>query len=201
MTTKGTPFIYQGDELGMTNYPFARIEEFDDIEVKNTWKAEVLTDGVSAEEYLDHQRKTSRDHTRTPMQWDDSANAGFTAGPKPWFAVNPNYRQINAKLALAAGNSVYHYYTAILALRKRTPAFIYGDYKDIDPQHPSLFAYTRTLGRESYLIVLNFSRDSVSYTLPGGLKPGTLCIANSETKDDHSTMLHMEPWEARVYSL
>ena len=201
MTSKGTPFVYQGDELGMTNYPFVRIEEFDDIEVKNTWKAEVLTDRVSAEEYLEHQRKTSRDHTRTPMQWDDSPNAGFTAGPKPWFAINPNYTRINAKQALADGNSIYHYYAAILALRKSTPAFIYGDYKDIDPQHPSVFAYTRTLGRESYLIVLNFSRDKVTYTLPGRLKAGALRISNAKTQEEHSTMLHLEPWEARVYSL
>jgi len=201
MTSKGTPFIYQGDELGMTNYPFARIEEFDDIEVKNTWEAEVLTNRISAEEYLGHQRKTSRDHGRTPMQWDDSANAGFTTGPKPWFAVNPNYTRINAKEALADGHSIFRYYKAILALRKRTPAFIYGDYQDIDPEHPLLFAYTRSLGPESYLVILNFSREKFLYTLPEGLTAGALRIANSDTKEEHSTMLHMEPWEARVYSL
>jgi oligo-1,6-glucosidase len=201
LTSKGTPFIYQGDELGMTNYPFTNIEEFDDIEVKNNWKAEVLTNRVSAEEYLFHQLRTSRDHTRTPMQWDDSANAGFTTGSKPWFVVNPNYKEINAKQALADENSIYHYYKTMLALRKKTPAFVYGDLEDIDPQHVSLFAYTRTLGTESYLILLNFSRDRISYTLPKGVKAGSLLVSNSDAKEEYSTLLHMDAWNARVYRL
>jgi oligo-1,6-glucosidase len=197
MTSKGTLFIYQGDELGMTNYPFTGIEQFDDIEVKNTWKAEV--DRVSLEEYLEHMRKTSRDHTRTPMQWDDSPYAGFTTGSKPWFAVNPNYREINAKQALADGNSIYHYYRRMLALRKKAPALIYGDYKDIDPLNLSVFAYTRTLGTESYLILLNFSRNRISYALPEGLKAGSLMISNSNAREEDCTVLQLDPWEARVY--
>jgi oligo-1,6-glucosidase len=201
LTSKGTPFIYQGDELGMTNYPFTSIEEYDDIEVKNTWKAEVLNNHVSAEDYLDNLRKTSRDHTRTPMQWDDSPNAGFTAGAKTWFAINPNYREINASQALTDERSIYNYYKAIIELRKKTPAFVYGDYEDIDPEHLSLFAYTRRLGAESYLIVLNFSRNELSYTLPGGLKAESLLISNSDSKEENTTVLHMDPWEARVYSL
>jgi len=197
LTSKGTLFIYQGDELGMTNYPFTGIEQFDDIEVKNTWRVEA--DRVSLEEYLEHQRKTSRDHTRTPMQWDDSPHAGFTIGSKPWFAVNPNYREINAKLALADDNSVYHYYRTLLALRKKTLAFVYGDYKDLDPLHLSVFAYTRTLGPESYLILLNFSRNRISYTLPEGLKAGSLMISNSKAREEDCTVLQLDPWEARVY--
>ena len=111
LTLKGTPFIYQGDELGMTNYPFTRIEEFDDIEVKNAWKAEVLTNQVSTDEFIAHMLKTSRDHSRTPMQWDDSLNAGFTtAAAKPWLAVNPNYKEINAKQALGDQDSIYNYF-------------------------------------------------------------------------------------------
>jgi oligo-1,6-glucosidase len=201
LTSKGTPFVYQGDELGMTNYPFANIEEFDDIEVKNNWKAEVLTNRVGAEDYLNHQRKTSRDHTRTPMQWDDSPNAGFTTGSKPWFVVNPNYKEINANEARVDDNSIYHYYKKILALRKKTPAFIYGDYKDIDPQHLSLFGYTRTLGAESYLILLNFSRNKIAYTLPGNLKAGSLVLSNVDAKEEYSTVLYLDAWEARVYRL
>ena len=201
LTSKGTAFIYQGDEFGMTNYPFANIEEFDDIEVKNNWKAEVLTGRVSPAEYLEHQLKTSRDHTRTPMQWDDSANAGFTTAHRPWFVVNPNYKEINAKQALADENSIYYYYRSMLALRKKIPAFVYGDYKDIDPKHLSLFAYVRTLGTESYLILLNFSRNRVSYALPEGLKAGSLLISNSDAKEDHSALVTMDAWEARVYRL
>jgi oligo-1,6-glucosidase len=135
------------------------------------------------------------------MQWDYSANAGFTTGSKPWFVVNPNYKEINAKQALADENSIYHYYKTMLALRKKTPAFVYGDLEDIDPQHVSLFAYTRTLGTESYLILLNFSRDRISYTLPKGVKAGSLLVSNSDAKEEYSTLLHMDAWNARVYRL
>jgi oligo-1,6-glucosidase len=197
LTSKGTPFIYQGDELGMTNYPFSRIEEFDDIEVQNTWRKE--SSRVNVNEYLEHLRKTSRDHTRTPMQWDDSANAGFTSNPQPWLAVNPNYKDINAKDALADPDSIYHYYRRILALRKETPVFIYGDFRDLDPQHPLVFVFTRTLGTESYLIILNFSRSVISYRLPEGLTAGSLVLANSETREANSATLHLEAWEARIY--
>ncbi len=175
LTLKGTPFIYQGDELGMTNYPFTRIEEFDDIEVKNAWNAEVLTNQVSTDEFIAHMLKTSRDHSRTPMQWDDSPNAGFTtAAAKPWLAVNPNYKEINAKQALGDQDSIYNYFREMIEVRKKTPALIYGDYKDLDPQNPVIFAYTRTLGTDRYLVVLNFSKDEVAYTFPEGLNAGAV---------------------------
>jgi oligo-1,6-glucosidase len=201
LTQKGTPFIYQGDELGMTNYPFTKIEEFDDIEVKNAWKAEVLTGQVDAAEYIAHLRKTGRDHSRTPMQWDESANAGFTTAPKAWLAVNPNYKEINAKQALADQDSVYNYFKKILELRKKTPALIYGDYKDLDPQHPSVFAYTRTLGAEKVLVVLNLSQGNVAYTLPDGLKAGQLALSNLNGKEENVTTLDLKGWEARIYRL
>jgi oligo-1,6-glucosidase len=140
LTLKGTPFIYQGDELGKTNYPFAKIEEFDDIEVKNAWKAEVSTNQVSVDDFLAHMLKTSRDHSRTPMQWDDSDHGGFTTAAKAWLAVNPNYKEINARQALADSDSVYKYFAEAIALRKKTPALIYGDYRDLDPQNPAIFA-------------------------------------------------------------
>ena len=201
LTSKGTPFIYQGDELGMTNYPFASIEEFDDIEVKNTWKAEVLTNRVSAEEYLDHIRKTSRDNTRTPMQWDDSPNGGFTTAAKAWFAVNPNYKVINAKQALADQNSIYHYFRKLLELRKQTPALIYGDYQDLDPQNPSVFAYTRTLEPDKYLVVLNFAKSDVVYIPLEGLKAGQLVLSNLDAKERNVSRVDLRGWEARIYKL
>jgi glycosidase len=135
------------------------------------------------------------------MQWDDSPNAGFTTADKPWFEVNPNYQEINAKQAVADNNSVYKYYQAIIQLRKTTPAFIYGDYDEIDPEHPSLFSYTRTLGPESYLVVLNFSRNTISFPLPKGLKAGSLVLSNTTTKEEANTELHLNPWDARIYRL
>jgi oligo-1,6-glucosidase len=199
LTLKGTPFIYQGDELGMTNYPFTKIEEFDDIEVKNAWNAEVLTKQVKAGVFIEHMRKTSRDHSRTPMQWDDSPNAGFTTATKPWLAVNPNYKELNAKAALADPDSVYHYFQALLKLRKKTAALIYGDYADLDPSHPSIFAYTRTLGSEKNLIVLNFSADALKYLLPAGLKTGRLLVSNLGEKEENASTINLQGWEARIY--
>jgi oligo-1,6-glucosidase len=199
LTLKGTPFIYQGDELGMTNYPFAKIEEFDDIEVKNAYKALVLTGQVKAEDFIGDLRKTSRDHSRTPMQWDGSANGGFTTAPKAWLAVNPNYKDINAEKELADSNSVYRYYAKMTALHKTTPALVYGDYKDLDPQHPNVFAYTRTLGAEKYLVVLNFSKNAIGYALPDGLRAVTLQISNFDGKEENAVTLNLRPWEARVY--
>ena len=202
LTLKGTPFIYQGDELGMTNYPFTKIEQFDDIEVRNAWKAEVLTKQIDAEDYLSHLRKTSRDHSRTPMQWDSSANGGFTSAAKPWFAVHPNYNEVNARQELADPNSIYHYFRQMIELRKRTPAFVYGDYADLDPTNPFLFVYTRTLGADQFLVALNFSTNTLPYVLPNGLKTGRLLLSNLAGKEEaDASTINLKPWEARVYRL
>ena len=201
LTLKGTPFIYQGDELGMTNYPFRSIDDFDDIEVKNGWKADVLTDKVSPDAYLANLRKVSRDNARTPMQWDGSANGGFTPAPKAWLAVNPNYKDINAKQELGDPNSIYNYFKQMADLRRKTPALVYGGYQDLDPQNPKIFAYTRTMGKNKYLVVLNFSEDAVSYSLPGGLKAGQLQISNLGKAEEHTGVLHLKGWEARVYKI
>jgi len=201
LTMKGTPFIYQGDELGMTNYPFKTIEEYDDIEAKNAWKAQVLTGRVKAEEYLWHLRRTGRDHARTPMQWDDSPHGGFTTAARPWLAVNPNYKEINARQAIADPDSIYGHFKKLIELRKKTPALIYGDFKDLDPQHPSVFAYTRTLGAERFLVVLNFSADAVAYRLPAGLRASRLALTNSGSKEGGGAAMNLTGWEARIYSL
>jgi oligo-1,6-glucosidase len=201
LTLKGTPFIYQGDELGMTNFPFTKIEQFDDIEVRNAWKAEVLTKRVEAEDYLSHMRKTSRDHSRTPMQWDDSPNAGFTDASKPWFAIHPNYKEVNARQELADPNSIYHYFKKVIELRKNNLAFVYGDYTDLDPTNPFLFVYTRTLGTEQFLVALNFSTNTSPYSLPVGQKTGQLLLSNLEPREEDSSAIHLQPWEARVYRM
>jgi oligo-1,6-glucosidase len=199
LTLKGTPFIYQGDELGMTNYPFGGIEEFDDIEVKNAWKAEVLTGKVKEDEFIWHMLRTSRDHSRTPMQWDNSTNAGFTTAPTAWLAVNPNYKQINARQAVADPASIYNYFRKLIELRRTAPALIYGDYKDLDPASPVVFAYARTLGTDRYLIVLNFSKDDIAYSLPEGLKAGQLVISSMESTEQDVSRVNLKGWEARVY--
>jgi oligo-1,6-glucosidase len=201
LTLKGTPFIYQGDELGMTNFPFMAIEEFDDIEVKNAWKAEVLTRQISADDFIANLRKTSRDNSRTPMQWDNSPNGGFTNASKAWFSVNPNYKEINAEQALADQNSIYHHFRKLIELRKHVPALIYGDYQDLDPQNPSIFTYKRSLGSDEYLVVLNFSNGAAIYQLPTGLKAGQLMLSNSGEKEENVSVVNLKGWEARIYRI
>ena len=199
LTLKGTPFIYQGDELGMTNYPFASIDQCDDIAVKNAWQALVVTKKVSPEVFMANVRKVSRDNSRTPMQWDNSPNGGFTTAPKAWLAVNPNFLEINANQELSDPNSVYHYFAQMAALREKTPAFVYGDYTDLDPANPKIFAYTRAIRNHKYLVVLNFSTDAVSYQLPGAIKAGNLLISNLGKPTESGDTVHLKGWEARVY--
>ncbi len=201
LTLKGTPFIYQGDELGMTNYPFKGLEDFDDIEVKNAWKEKVETKQISPEYFLEQARRVARDNSRTPMQWDESMNGGFTSGAKPWLAVNPNYKEINAKQESSDPESVYHYFQRLLAFRKTSKAFSYGSYKDLDPENAKIFAYTRTLGSEQYLVVLNFSRDTVAYSLPSGLEAGKLEMSNLGKAEENSKTLSLKGWEARIYKV
>lgn len=198
LTLKGTPFLYQGDELGMTNYPFTAIGEFDDIEVRNAWRADVVHGSTPAEEFMAHMLKVSRDHARTPMQWDDGPNAGFTTG-KPWFVVNPNAATINARAAVADPASIYHHYARLIALRRNALSLVYGDYADLDPDHPCIFAYTRTLGSEHHLILLNFSREQVAYTLPQGVATGRLLLGNLDDADGGGRTVALRPWEARLY--
>ncbi|MDE3106277.1 MAG: alpha-glucosidase [Acidobacteriota bacterium] len=199
MTLRGTPFVYQGDELGMTNYPFQSINEYNDIEAKNGWQEDVLGGHVPAADYLANLRRMSRDNARTPMQWDATANGGFTTAAKPWLAVNPNFTTINASAELADPDSVYHYYAQAIALHHRAPALVYGDYRDLDPTNPQVFAYTRTLGQERYLVVLNFSEKPAEFALPPGVRADRLVLGNLHTAAAETGPLHLQGWEARVY--
>lgn len=200
LTMRGTPYLYQGDELGMTNYPFKRMNDFDDIEAKNGYKDVVLGRHLLSEEaYIDNLRHMGRDNARTPMQWDGSANGGFTSGATAWLAVNPNYKTINAAQEVSDPDSVYNYTAKMIALRARTMALVYGDYKDLDPKDEHVFAYERTLGAEKYLVVLNFSATPLEYKLPGGVKAGALLMDNYAGSEGATGTVHLKGWEARVY--
>ena len=200
LTLRGTAFLYEGDELGMTDFPFKTLADYDDIAVKNAYKALVDTGKISASAFLASEAKVSRDNARTPMQWDSSSQAGFTTGNHPWLAVNPNYKQINAAQEESDPASVLNYMRALIALRAHTRAFVYGDYEDLDPQHPHIFAYTRTLGSEKYLIVENFSSSPVAYTLPNGLKAAKLLLSDIPgSHEANVSTLNLAPWESRIY--
>ncbi|GAB2694117.1 alpha-glucosidase [Paenibacillus thermoaerophilus] len=154
-TLQGTPFIYQGEELGMTNAAFPGIDSYRDIETLNMYR-ERLASGWEAEVLLKAIHAKSRDNARTPMQWNGDANAGFTTGT-PWIGVNPNYREINAQAAMADPDSVFHYYRRLIALRKRHPLLVYGRFSPLLEWHDRIYAYTRRHEDETWLIVLNFS--------------------------------------------
>ena len=202
LTQRATPFLYQGDELGMTNYPFRSVEEYDDVEVRGQWRGLVETGLVPAAEYLDHVRQTSRDNARTPMQWTAAPHGGFTTG-RPWLAVNPNYTEINAAVQLDDPDSVFHYHRRLIALRRQTPALVHGAYLDIDPAHEQVFAYTRTLVDERYLVVLNFGARPLDYVLPGTLRIERVVLDNASGGDatPGAAQLKLAPWQATIYKL
>lgn len=202
LTQRATPFIYQGSELGMTNYPFKNINDFDDIEVKGFWQDYVKTGKVSRDEFMKNVRETSRDNSRTPFQWDDSPNAGFTTG-KPWLSVNPNYQEINAAQEINDPDSIYNYYRKLITIRHATPALVYGAYHDLNPANNDVYAYTRIFGKEKYLVVINFKERIVKYHLPKKISIDK-AITESNAKNTvkkNTKELDLQPWQAGIYKL
>lgn len=199
---QGSPYIYQGEELGMTNYPFQSPQDFRDIESINAYDEWCTQGRVSHEDFWPCITARSRDNARTPVQWDDTANAGFTTGT-PWIAVNPNYKEINAKAETADENSVFHFYKKLIALRKTHPIMVYGKYELLLADSEDLFVYTRTLedeGAESgkkLLVVCNFVDHEVSFTVPDEFVGASCMIANMENQYDHKE-INLKPYEAFV---
>lgn len=197
-TWQGTPYIYQGEEIGMTNVRFPSIEDYRDIETLN-WYNEILQKGHDPKELLEAIYKKGRDNSRTPMQWDDSENAGFTKGT-PWIKVNPNYKEINVKKALEDKNSIFYYYKRLIELRKKYPVIVYGDINLLFEDDEKIFAYTRHFEGQNLLVLMNFSKDVVEINLPKELleKDMKLLISNYDEEKLQEKM-HFKPYEARVY--
>ncbi len=174
---QGTPYIYQGQELGMTNVPFESIEDFRDLESINAYH-ELTEQGVfTREEMLRYLRCKSRDNARTPFQWSGEENAGFTSG-EPWIMVNPNYRKINAKEQMGREDSVFHYFRRLIRLRKEHEVIVYGTYDLLLPESKEIYAYTRTLGEEKLLVVCNFTAGEVTFDLPEEFWTGGILAGN-----------------------
>ena len=190
---QGTPYIYQGEELGMTNVQFDSIEEYEDIETLNMYK-ERLEKGYQPEEIMQSIYARSRDNARTPMQWSRDENGGFTTG-EPWFAVNPNYTRINAKEALEDENSVFYYYQKLIRLRKENPVFVNGKFELLLPEDERIFAYTRTDEHTKMLVCTNFTDEEVSCPLLDEWKAGEVWIRNYE--DDREGNV-LRPYEAVI---
>lgn len=200
---QGTPYIYQGEEIGMTNVAFDSINDYNDIESLNIYKEFVEEKGENPDDVLALIRAKSRDNARTPMQWDDSPNAGFTAGT-PWIKVNPNYPAINVKQALTDQNSVFYYYQTLLRLRKEHPIFVYGSYDLILDDDEAIYAFTRTLENDRLLVILNFTDKTPVFTLPPQIAfaDTELLLSNYAVEPSEDIrQFALRPYEARVYRL
>ena len=199
---KGTPYIYQGEELGMTNYPFKSIDECRDIEILNAHKELVGGGRMSEEDLMDGIRAKGRDNARTPMQWDDTKEAGFTTG-KPWIGVNPNYKTINAKAELEDSNSVFYYYQKLIELRRKSEwsdIIVYGTYQLLDKEDENIFAYTRQLGDRKILVVCNVSANEVQFKLDFEVEEKACLIRNYDNLDLEKEM-RVPAWFAGVWEI
>lgn len=195
---QGTPFIYQGQEIGMTNVQFEELTDYDDIQSVNRAR-QMMEEGTPREEAMNYIYASSRDNVRTPMQWNAQPEAGFTTGT-PWLGVNPNYADINVAESLKDPNSIYHFYKEMIALRRDNEALIYGSYELVLPLHKQVYAYKRQGESETYLIVVNVFNDSAEVDLTQfDLKE--LVLTNYEVPNSLEQDIQLRPYEARLYRL
>ncbi len=195
----GTPFIYQGQEIGMLNLVLDNIDDYEDVMTKNSSRiARKL--GLPKDKVLSMAQKSSRDNARTPVQWSDAENAGFSTA-KPWFYVNSNYKQINVESQLDDENSILNFYRDALSLRRENPLIIYGDYKEYLPKSKQLYVYERNYEGKKLLVVCSFTEESVRFDAPYGidLSEGKLVMKNYESNFVISNGFTTRPYETRVY--
>lgn len=196
---QGTPYVFQGEELGMTNCPFETPKELRDIESINAFGEMTETGKIAPEDMMRYIRLRGRDNARTPMQWDDSANAGFTTGT-PWIMVNPNYKEINAREQMKAPDSVFSYYRKLIALRRQERIMVYGSYQLLETDSESLYVYTRTLDQEKLLVICNFTKDEQTYMVPETFVKAGVLISNYGREQVQEKLL-LWPYEAVVLKL
>ena len=194
---QGTPYIYQGEELGMTNTVFNSVDDFRDLESINAYRELVESGLYTDEDMFPKIAHKSRDNARTPMQWDASENAGFTTG-KPWIAVNPNYKKINVADQLKREDSVFHYYQKLIRLRKENEIIVYGNYELLLPEDENIFAYKRTLDNQKLLVVCNFSKSEQKFDF-SGYENAKVLISNYNRDARKDGIL--KPYEATVLLL
>ena len=194
---QGTPYVYQGEELGMTNMVFEHIDEFNDIEIKNAYYEYTEHRGVPAADMLRFVNKMGRDNARTPMQWSAEEQGGFTTGT-PWLKVNPNYKEINAAAQVDDPQSVFHFYRQLIALRKRLPVVVYGDYRLLLPEDERIFAYERSLDGDILLVLCNFANTELEIPEEINLENAALLLSNYSDCETGGE-IRLRPYEARIY--
>lgn len=197
MTMRGTPFYYNGDEIGMVNIKFDHINQYQDIQTINAYK-HLAKEGGDTVAFLEREKRTSRENSRTPFQWDASENAGFTTG-KPWLPLNSNYKTLNASSQEKDPNSILNYFRKIVKLRMDNPKIlVYGKYTLLDAENPNIYSYTRENDGKKFLIMLNFKKSPSKENTGIDLTKAKLLISNYE-KPSHGDIL--QPYEAEVYEL
>lgn len=201
-TLQGTPYIYQGEEIGMTNVKFDSIDDYKDIETLNYYN-EAIDSGKEYEDIMNSIYIKGRDNARTPMQWSDEENGGFTSG-KPWIKVNPNYKEINVDNSLEDKNSIFNYYKNLIKLRKENLVLVYGEYIPLLEDDSQIYSYLRTLDNEKVLVILNFFENETVFELPSDItyENKELLISNYEVDNNEDiSNIKLKPYEARVYRL
>lgn len=198
---KGTPYIYQGEEIGMTNVAFDTIDQYKDIETLNFYQVKTES-GTSHEHMMEAIHQNGRDNARTPMQWNNDNQAGFT-NVTPWISVNPNYPHINVADALANHDSIFYHYKQLVSLRKTHPVIVYGDFIPLLEQHPQVFAYERKDDQQHFVVVSNFSAERLIVPLPSHLQSRkvTTLITNSAALTELGNSLTLSPYESFALEL
>lgn len=196
LSMRGTAYYYYGDEIGMSNIKFDKVEDYNDIELLTNY-AQVKAKGGDLKRFLEGMKISARDNGRTPMQWDNTANGGFTTGT-PWLKVNANYPSVNVAAQEQDPNSILHYFRKTIALRKNTPALIYGDWKLVDAENPDVFAYVRSLDGKKVLVMLNFKAKKANVKIDADWSKGKIVLGNYP---DPSLSGSLRPYEAVVVAL
>jgi oligo-1,6-glucosidase len=198
MTMRGTPYNFNGDEIGMVNIRFDNIEDYNDVDTRNKYE-QLKNSGGDLKAFLENKKQTSRENGRTPFQWDASVNGGFTTG-KPWLKVNPNYAEINAAAQEKDPNSVLNYYRKLVKIRKASPVLQYGKYTLLDHDNPNVFAYTRELDGKKVVVLLNFTEKEAAFNLGFSTKNTTLILGNyPTTRSSKSNTLR--PYESLILEI
>jgi oligo-1,6-glucosidase len=192
---KGTPFVYQGEEIGMTNIHFDRLDQFRDLEVLRHYP-ERIAEGMSPDDFIAAANAVGRDNARTPMQWTDGPGAGFTTGD-PWIGINPNHVEVNVEADRADPDGVFEHYRRLIALRRAHDAVAFGRYTPFDADHPQVVAFLREGGGERIAVVANWSGEPVTYRVPDGLALRGECLVHGAApRDAIEGEMHLEPWES-----
>jgi len=200
LTMRSTPYIYMGDEIGMANIRFNAIEDYRDIDTLTKYD-QIKNSGGDVNYFMEGQKSTARDNARTPFQWNEKAQAGFTSG-KPWIKVNPDAPFVNVAMQETDEDSVLKYFRKMVKLRRQLPELVYGEYELIDKENDKVYAYTRTLNDKKVLVVLNFSKTSTTFTIPKNIgMPGEILINNLKEITMQESVAKLQPYQAVVMKL